>query len=534
MLKLKLKIIAIGFAMLSFYGLHAQDKNISNGEVFDGEPYLVINPQNPQHMVVAWMGWKLFQRIVIKTKVSYDAGQNWSDAAVHPHASSSFGSADPSMVFDHLGNLFLTYVDYNFLLDSGSVYIQKSTNGGLDWSELTEVINIHSDAGKKAIDRPWIRINRTTGPTQGYIYVTTMNAKGASSPFNPYLSRSTDGGISWDAWRYIDTTGWLSGSFISQPMPTADVSANGTLHCVYPSWVLTQQLLPQFILASLDSETDDFTYHSVYATDKNASDELSKKGYLIRANPADENHLVFIFLSTPHGDADVYFTESANAGASWSEPIRVNDDPVANGKMQDMLWADFDEDGDLVVCWRDRRNVVDTGYTVASEIWGATLWKDSADFSANYRISDTLVAYDSVLAKSGNDFMCIVLQSDTLNAVWGDTRDGKLNIWFKRMQLPGAGSLGIHTFNIEQKNLVAVYPNPFSNKTTIEYTLQQASTVQITVFNHLGEQVAFIQKEQPQGKQQLVWDAKDLPSGLYYLLLQTEKESMMGKMMILR
>jgi len=202
--------------------------------------------------------------------------------------------------------------------------------------------------------------------------------------------------------------------------------------------------------------------------------------------------------------------------------------------MQDLLWADFDKDGDLVVSWRDRRNAADSGYAVASEIWGATLWKDSTEFSANYRISDTLVPYDSVLAKSGNDFMCIVLQSDTLNAVWGDARDGKLNIWMKRMELPGAGPLGVSLIASEQIPLVHVYPNPFSNTTTIAYSLQQASTVKITVFNHLGEQVAFIQKEQSTGKQQVIWEAKDLPSGMYYLLLQTEKESMTGKMMIVR
>jgi hypothetical protein len=48
----------------------------------------------------------------------------------------------------------------------------------------------------------------------------------------------------------------------------------------------------------------------------------------------------------------------------------------------------------------------------------------------NLFIDNPLVAYDTILAYAGNDFMCIKLVADTISAVWGDTRSGKLNIWF--------------------------------------------------------------------------------------------------------
>ncbi|MDX1652776.1 MAG: hypothetical protein R3277_09815 [Brumimicrobium sp.] len=55
--------------ILCFYGvLNAQNLNISTGLVFEGEPFIAINPNNNQHLVVAWMGFKLGQEIVIKTK----------------------------------------------------------------------------------------------------------------------------------------------------------------------------------------------------------------------------------------------------------------------------------------------------------------------------------------------------------------------------------------------------------------------------------------------------------------------------------
>ncbi len=48
--------------MISF----GQNQNISLGNVFDGEPYITINPNNSQHMVVAWMGYKFGENVVIK------------------------------------------------------------------------------------------------------------------------------------------------------------------------------------------------------------------------------------------------------------------------------------------------------------------------------------------------------------------------------------------------------------------------------------------------------------------------------------
>ncbi len=87
---------------------------------------------------------------------------------------------------------------------------------------------------------------------------------------------------------------------------------------------------------------------------------------------------------------------------------------------------------------------------------------------------------------------------------------------------------------IERSGLVRCFPNPFSNSTTIEYTLSLTQLVQISIFNNLGEQVGFIQEKQSSGKQQVVWDAKGLPSGMYYFMVQIGREILRGKMLIVR
>jgi hypothetical protein len=437
---------------------------LSNGIVFDGEPYIAINPNNSQHLAVAWMGFKLSNIIVIKTRVSFDAGSTWSPTVDIPHTVAGYQSADPSLAFDNNGNLFLCFIDYTPSPATGAVYTSKSTDGGLSWNSPVQVINVNSDPGKQPVDRPWMVIDNSGGTNDGYIYVTTMNPNvfgPVSPPYNPYFIKSVNGGTSFEPWRYMDTTNWLAGSLIPQPMPTPTVSANGTFHAIYPSYVLTQSLFAQFIVASSTSAGNTFNYNVALQSSTTNSDTLPKKGYLLISNPADANHLLLAYPNFDNGDIDVYIVESLNAGTTWGTPIRVNDDPIANNRMQDLIWADFDNDGDIIVAWRDRRNASDSTYKTSSEIWAAVRDKDSTNFSANFAISDSSISYNTVLENSGNDFMCVKMINDTAYAVWGDTRNNFLNIWFQQIDL-ATGSTSVKDLANDIKEF-AVYPTPTSS-----------------------------------------------------------------------
>lgn len=86
--------------------------------------------------------------------------------------------------------------------------------------------------------------------------------------------------------------------------------------------------------------------------------------------------------------------------------------------------------------------------------------------------------------------------------------------------------------NIGQSGLVRCFPNPFSTSTTISYTLHNPASVQISIFNHLGKQVDFIQQNQLAGKQQISWDASGQPSGVYYFRFQASEQVTSGKMVL--
>jgi hypothetical protein len=515
---MKPHLILISF-LLIVSSLFGQNQNVSNGNIFDGEPYLSINPINSQHMVVAWMGYLPFTNVLIKTKVSFDAGQTWSNRNPIIHIHPLYGSADPAIEFDNSGNVYLSYIDYSSSLDSGAVYVTKSTDGGLNWGTSVEVINAHSDAGKYPVDRPWISIDNSGGVNDGNIYITTMSPNVFGPilpPYHPYFMVSTDGGSSFSPWIYLDTTNWLAGNTIAQPMPTNCVSSNGTFHAIYPSYLISQSFFARFIIASTTDAGNSFYYNNVLNSTSGISDTLSKKGYLLRSNPVDENHLAFFYLDITHGDIDIFMRESFDEGVNWSTATRINDDPIANNRMQDLVWADFDYDGDLVVSWRDRRNGKDSTYTTSSEIWGAVRNKDSASFSDNFQISDNSVAYDTILSFSGNDFMCVKLVNDTLSAVWGDTRNGKLNIWFQRMSMTG---LILSTKQISSENVpnIKIFPNPSVSNVTIE----GENLNKISVINENGTVV--LVQQNLNGIENSVIDLNNLSKGIYFVQVTTSK-----------
>jgi len=514
MMKEKLVIIILLlFTLLSY----CQVQNISGGQVFDGEPYISINPYNSQHMVVAWMSWEFPYRISIKTRVSFNGGNTWTKAQRIPHIVSTYTSADVSIAFDHQEHVFLSFIDYTgYEVEplAGGIYCTQSIDGGLNWQAAVEVLQVDDDPGKRPIDRPWISIDRSAGVNQGNIYITSMNAKDANPDFHPYFMKSTNGGMSFEPWKFLDDHDWLAGNLIAQPMPTNCISSNGDFHAIYPSYVLSQDILPQFIIASSTDAGENFSYHHVFHSIHNPDDSLSKKAYLIRSNPSNPSHLAFFYFDISNGDMDLFLRESFNSGETWSDSQKINDDDPMNHKMQDLVWADFDDDGDLLVAWRDRRNGLNDSYSTASEIWASYRPKDSLNFQTNFRISDSLVAYDEILAFSGNDFMCVKLRDDTLNAVWGDTRDGKLNIWFRKMDINGHISSTIQ-LNNEKIIQAKVYPNPFNDIIHV----QSQGIEAIFVYNLRGE--IMIKQTELKGKNNIHVNLTLLQNGSYFVKTYT-------------
>jgi hypothetical protein len=79
------------------------------------------------------------------------------------------------------------------------------------------------------------------------------------------------------------------------------------------------------------------------------------------------------------------------------------------------------------------------------------------------------------------------------------------------------------------------YPNPFNAQTMIEYNIPKESPVTIAVYDLLGRKITtLIDGIQPAGHHQVVWDASDYPSGVYFYKISTDDGTYAKKAILLK
>jgi hypothetical protein len=79
------------------------------------------------------------------------------------------------------------------------------------------------------------------------------------------------------------------------------------------------------------------------------------------------------------------------------------------------------------------------------------------------------------------------------------------------------------------------YPNPFNPLTTIEFSIQQAGQVKLDILNVMGQRVATLVNEQKNpGSYNVTFDAKHLPSGIYFYRIDAGDYTAIKKMTLMK
>jgi hypothetical protein len=86
-----------------------------------------------------------------------------------------------------------------------------------------------------------------------------------------------------------------------------------------------------------------------------------------------------------------------------------------------------------------------------------------------------------------------------------------------------------------KSRLNAIYPNPFEQFTTIEFSLYEPSKVQLEVYNYTGTKVAtLIDSSLGQGMYKTNFDAGNLPEGIYFTKLTVDGQTSVSKMVLIK
>jgi hypothetical protein len=79
------------------------------------------------------------------------------------------------------------------------------------------------------------------------------------------------------------------------------------------------------------------------------------------------------------------------------------------------------------------------------------------------------------------------------------------------------------------------YPNPFNPSTTIKFSLPEASFTTLKIYNALGKEIAVLVNEMiSSGTHSVVFDAHNLPSGVYFYSLESSSLSQVKKMLLIK
>jgi hypothetical protein len=79
------------------------------------------------------------------------------------------------------------------------------------------------------------------------------------------------------------------------------------------------------------------------------------------------------------------------------------------------------------------------------------------------------------------------------------------------------------------------YPNPFNPTTTISYTIPKDGKVEIKVYDALGREVAILVNEvKPAGKYNVVFNAANLASGVYFYRITVNDLAVTKKIILMK
>jgi hypothetical protein len=360
------------------------------------EPAIAVNPGNPQQVV------GVFQDNV-HASYSTDAGHSWQPAEnVDPK--NYRVSGDVSVTFDNQGHAFVCYIAFDKLgtfnywahgATRNGIFVRRSLDGGKTWeAEHIPVAEQASTPGIPFEDKPYIVADNTKSRYAGNLYIGWTRWRLNDSQM--VLSRSTDDGKTWSQPVEIDKHPGL---------PRDDngaaegfdgvVGSDGKLYAI---WSQDDAIM----LATSRDGGKTFSHARAVihtAPIMFAIETLERaNGFPQIAIDPKSNRLYVTWSDYRNGDLDVFLATSDDGGKRWTDPVRVNNDPVHNGAEQFFQWLAVDPtDGSVNVVFYDRRGdpqnrkqivvlarSTDGGHTFNNYAWTNEAFEASGVFFGDY------------------------------------------------------------------------------------------------------------------------------------------------------
>ena len=221
--------------------------------------------------------------------------------------------------------------------------------------------------------------------------------------------------------------------------------------------------------------------------------------------------------------ADIYAQRVNSTGAVQWTATGVIICTSANDQIKSQLVSDGNNGA--YITWEDHRNVGN------SDIYAQRIASNAA---INWAATGYLIC-----AAANNQTVPVIVSNGNLGAivVWQDFRNGVNSDIYET----GFNTSGLVSNNNEvsiipdEFKLSQNYPNPFNPSTSINYSIPTASNVKITIYDALGKNVnELVNKSQVSGNYSVVWNAANMPSGVYIYKIEAGSFSETKKMILIK
>ena len=422
-------------------------------------PTIVRNPTRGDNLVATYR----MDRPGFSAFLSYsdDGGRTWlqTDLPLAPEvprcAASPKGEPcpfGPDVAFGSDGTLYVLYVALRGNgNDPGSLWLSTSTDGGRTLGLPAQVAGEFAFQARLAVD--------PAGP----VHVTWLQAFATGNLSfaepNPYVVavRSDDKGRTFSPQVRVSDP---SRQRIGGPSPVVD--AQGRLHVLYTDYKDNRR-----DFSALPGPPAELPFALVLASSTDGGRTFGRGGEVEPGVVAHRRFLIYLpefpqiaagegdtlyvtWADGRNGDEDVFLRTSADAGQSWSAPVKVNDNR-ADGTAQFLPKVDVGPDGRVNVLFLDGRNDP-TGKLLDAYLATSD---DGAKTFDNVRMSAD--SFDSTVGPTfgeeyGTDFgtrLGLTSGDGEVYAVWTDTHlgtptTGRQDVAFASVTL-GSGRSGLAT-----------------------------------------------------------------------------------------
>ena len=318
------------------------------------EPSIAINPNDPRQLVAAY-------QVNASASYSRDAGLTWTPAEGIAPADYRV-SGDVSVAYDNQGHAFLCYIAFDKLgtenywahgATRNGIFVRRSLDGGQTWDRDASIVIAHpSDPGIPFEDKPYIVADATHSKYAGNLYIGWTEFSLDKSIM--LFSRSTDVGKTWSKPIEISTREGLprddNGAVEGF---TGAVASDGTLYVVWCD------ITGVVMTVSKDGGRSFSHSRTIIKSGPSYFDPTSVgrgNGFPQIAIDPRNGQLFVTWGDFTNGDLDIFSSTSKDKGKHWSQPARVNDDPLHNGRDQFFQWLAVDPvDGSENIIFCDRR-----------------------------------------------------------------------------------------------------------------------------------------------------------------------------------